>query len=83
MSTLPPIQSDPNVLVQLDLAHKAYEKVQQEIADALNEANRKITEQFNPIYYAAQSVLYEAMGKATQDGFTHRQLCDVMGCDGH
>jgi hypothetical protein len=83
MSTLPHLDADPNSLLQVDLAHKAYEKVQVEIAAAVRAANLKINEQFSPVLFTAQSVLYEAMGKAAAAGFTYKQLCDVMDCDGH
>lgn len=83
MSTLPHIEADPNTLLQVDLAHKAYEKIQREIAAAIKVANEKINEEFTPVLFTAQSVLYEAMGKAASAGFTYKQLCDVMECDGH
>ena len=80
---MPHIESDPNTMLELDQAHKAYEKVQLEIETAVAAANRRINEEFTPILYTAKSVLYEAMGKAAQAGFTLTQMYEVMDCDSH
>jgi hypothetical protein len=37
----------------------------------------------NPFIWAAQSLLYEAMGNAGMAGFSQEQLDQIMGCQGH
>lgn len=70
-------------LLNVDKAHQALEKINAEIDAAIQAATQKITATYAPIDFAARSVLYEAMGKAAEAGFTYHQLCEVMGCDGH
>lgn len=72
-----------NALLNVDRAHKALEKINEELRDAMDAASDKIAEQFNPIIFASQSVLYEAMSKASEAGFTYSQLREVMDCDNH
>lgn len=74
---------DEDVLLNVDRAHKALEKVNDEIGEAVEEATAKINAEYSPICFAAQSVLYEAMSKAASQGFTYRELAEVMQCDGH
>lgn len=76
-------QQDENALLNLDRAHNAYEKVENEIVEALSEAQMKVYERFNPILFESRSVLYEAMGKAAKAGFTYAQLRETMNCDNH
>lgn len=83
MSTLPYIEHDSNALLNVDRAHKALDKVQDEIRAAIEKATADINTKFNPVTFTAQSVLYEAMGKAAEAGFTYQQLCDTMDCDSH
>jgi hypothetical protein len=74
---------DENVLLNLDRAHKAFEKVQAEYGEAMDAARVKVTEQYNPLFYEAQSVLYEAMGKASKAGFSDAQMAQTMQCGVH
>jgi hypothetical protein len=74
---------DENALLNLDRAHKAFEKVQTEFSEALEAARRKTIEQHNPIFYEAQSVLYEAMGKASRAGFSDSEMAQAMQCGSH
>lgn len=75
-------QSD-TALIDVDRAHKALEKINSELVAACDAATDKIAQDFNPIIFAAQSVLYEKMGQAANVGFTYNQLREVMDCDGH
>lgn len=70
-------------LIDVDRAHKALDKIQAELHAACDAATTRIANDFNPIIFASQSVLYEAMGKAAAAGFTYDQLREVMDCDGH
>jgi len=72
-----------DALLNVDRAHKALEKINDEIDAAVQAATQRITSEFAPIDFAARSVLYEAMSKAAEAGFTYQQLCEVMGCDHH
>lgn len=80
---MPYIEHDSNALLNVDRAHKALEKIQDEIRGAIDKATDEINAKYNPVTFAAQSVLYEAMGKASEAGFTYQQLCDTMHCDDH
>jgi hypothetical protein len=83
MSSMPLYPQDENALVKLTQAHDALDKVQQAYADELNRAMDEIDQKHSPFMYAAQSVLYEAMGNAAMAGFTKEQMVDVMACEGH
>ena len=72
-----------DLLIRVDLAHKALEKINAEIGEAVEAATAKINAEYTPLVFESQSVLYEAMAKAAAAGFTYRQLNDVMDCDGH
>lgn len=74
---------DENALLHLDRAHTAFEKVQKEYVEALDAARLKVTEQYNPLFYEAQSVLYEAMGKAAKAGFSDNEMAKTMQCGAH
>jgi non-canonical (house-cleaning) NTP pyrophosphatase len=80
---MPQYPLSETALLDVDRAHKALEKVQAELEAAIDAANERIAEQFNPIVFASQSVLYEAMGKAASAGFTYAQLRETMDCDSH
>jgi phosphoribosyl-ATP pyrophosphohydrolase len=72
-----------DLLIRVDLAHKALEKINAEIGEAVEAATAKINAEYTPVVFESQSVLYEAMAKAAAVGFTYKQLNDVMDCDGH
>ena len=76
-------QRDANAMLNVDRAHKAVEKVNDEIDAAVERAIADINAKYSPIALMAQSVLYEAMGKAAEAGFTRRQMVEVMDCDSH
>jgi hypothetical protein len=80
---LPEYPHNDAALVNVVRAHTALEKINAEIDEAVKEATRKINAQYTPMMYAAQSVLYEAMGQASGAGFTYRELCEVMQCANH
>lgn len=75
--------SRDDALLNVDRAHKAVEKINDEITEAVNAATAKINAEYTPLVFEAQSVLYEAMAKAASVGFTYRELNEVMDCDGH
>jgi hypothetical protein len=70
-------------LIDVDRAHKAVEKINDEIDAATKAAVAKINAEFSPIVFESQSVLYEAMSKAARVGFTYKELRDAMDCDNH
>lgn len=78
MSAMPEITPDDDVLVKLDRAYHALKGAtaayDAERARVLEELDRK----HNPFLWAAQSVLYEAMGNAAMAGFSEADLCKVM-----
>jgi hypothetical protein len=37
----------------------------------------------NPFIFAAESVVYEAMGNAAMNGFSREEMYQAMGCAGH
>lgn len=83
MSDMPSFPQDENALIKLTRAHEALDKAQNSYADDLNRAMDEIDQKHSPFIYAAQSVLYEAMGNAAMAGFTKEQMVDVMACEGH
>lgn len=80
---MPEWSHSETALLDVDRAHKALEKVQAELEAAIDAANERIAKEFNPIVFASQSVLYEAMGNAANAGFSYAQLREVMDCDMH
>lgn len=74
---------DVNAMLDVDRAHKAVEKINQEIDDAVNKAIEAINAKYSPLAFTATSVLYEAMGRAAEAGFTRAQMHEVMDCDMH
>lgn len=80
---MPEYPLSSTALLDVDRAHKALEKINDEIDAAVIAATAKINGEYTPIMFAAQSVLYEAMGKAAEAGFTYQQLRDTMDCDAH
>jgi len=74
---------DENALLNVDRAHRAVEKINDEIDAAVQAAIDGINAKYAPISYQATSVLYEAMGKAAEAGFTRVQMAEVMQCDSH
>lgn len=70
-------------LLNVDRAHKAFEKVQTELVEAMQAAQRKVETEFNPVLFESQSVLYEAMAKAAAAGFTYEQMAQTMNCENH
>lgn len=74
---------DENALLNVDRAHKAVEKTSRELEEALLAAQRKVYEQFSPLLFECQSVLYEAMGKAARAGFSYEDMAKTMGCANH
>jgi hypothetical protein len=83
MSTMPMYPQDENALVKLDRAHKALDLANGSYADDVNRAMEELDKKHSPFIYAAQSVLYEAMGNAAMAGFSHAEMTDVMDCEGH
>ena len=53
-----------DLLIMVDLAHKALEKINAEIGEAVEAATAKINAEYTPLVFESQSVLYEAMAKA-------------------
>jgi hypothetical protein len=76
-------QRDTNAMLDVDRAHKAVEKINVEIDTAVQQAIDAINAKYSPISFLATSVLYEAMGRAAEAGFTRQQMHEVMDCDGH
>jgi hypothetical protein len=74
---------DENALLNVDRAHKALDKINDEIDTAVQQAIDGINAKYSPVSFAATSVLYEAMGKAAEAGFTRAQMYEVMQCDAH
>jgi len=72
-----------DLLIKVDLAHRALEKINAEIDEAVAQATAKINAEYTPIVFESQSVLYEAMAKAAAIGFTYRELNKVMDCNSH
>lgn len=74
---------DENALLNVDRAHQAVEKIQVEIVEAVRQAQIKVYEKYNPILFESQSVLYEAMAKAAQAGFSYEEMAQTMQCSNH
>lgn len=74
---------DVNAMLDVDRAHKAVEKLNNEIDAAVVKAIEDINARYSPICFMATSVLYEAMGRAAEAGFTRAQMHEVMDCDAH
>jgi hypothetical protein len=83
MSALPSIEPDADVLIQLDLAHKGYNAAVRAYEADIAEAERRLAAKHNPFLHTAQSVLYEAMGKAGFAGFSPADIAQTMGCSNH
>jgi len=83
MSTMPHIEPDEDALLQLDRAHKAYNAAVRDYQADIAESDRRLAAKHNPFLWTAQSVLYEAMGKAAFAGFSPADLVQTMGCDQH
>jgi hypothetical protein len=83
MSAMPHIEPDEDVMVQLDRAHKGYEAAVRAYNADIAEANRQLAQKHNPFLWTAQSVLYEAMGKAAFAGFSPADMAQTMGCSDH
>lgn len=76
-------QQTEDALLNVDRAHKAFEKVQSEMVEAISKAQNAVMHQFNPILFESQSVLYEAMARASQAGFSYDDMARTMSCDNH
>lgn len=76
-------QQTEDALLNVDRAHKAYEKVQSEMIEAINKAQNDVMQRFNPVLFESQSVLYEAMARASQAGFSYDDMAQTMSCDNH
>ena len=74
---------DDNALLKLDQAHKGLDKVNESYTADLDRAIAEVDAKHAPFIYAAQSVLYEAMGNAAMAGFSRDQMVAVMDCAGH
>lgn len=83
MSEMPEYPLSSDALLQVDRAHKAYELISNEYIAEIDRLNKELAVKFNPSIFAAQSVLYEAMGQASSAGFTYEQMVEVMECDQH
>lgn len=83
MSAFPEITPDDDVLVKLDRAHRAYEESLRLYSADVEKANKELAAKHNPFLWAAQSVLYEAMGNAALAGFEPKDLARTMGCANH
>ena len=76
-------QRDANAMLDVDRAHKAVEKINAEIDAAVDAAIIAVNAKYSPVAFTATSVLYEAMGRAAEAGFTRQQMHEVMDCDLH
>jgi len=84
MSTMPAYPSaDEQSLTKLDLAHKGLHGAIQAYQDELDKAMKDIEMKHNPFIFAAESVVYEAMGNAALNGFSREEMYQAMGCAGH
>lgn len=83
MSALPDITPDEDVMVQLDRAHKSYNEAVRAYNVDIAESDRRLAAKHLPFLHTAQSVLYEAMGKAGFAGFSPADIVQTMGCDQH
>lgn len=83
MSTIPPYPQDDGELLKLDRAHKAYELALQAYNEDVQKENERLAAKHNPFIWAAQSVLYEAMGNAALAGFSPAEMVQTMGCRNH
>lgn len=83
MSEMPDFPADNEALVKLTLAHQSYEQALKDYDDEIKKAYEQVGLKHNPFIWAAQSVLYEAMGNAALAGFSPAQLGQVMGCRNH
>lgn len=83
MSAMPEITPDDDVLLKLDRAHKAYEEALRLYSADVEKATAELAAKHNPFIWAANSVLYEAMGNAALAGFEPRDLAKAMGCANH
>lgn len=83
MSAMPEYVPDNDVLIKLDLAHKALNRVNAEYIAEYERMCKELEDKHNPFIWTAQSVLYEAMGKAGLAGFSHEDMAKVMGCRSH
>lgn len=75
--------ADEQSLLKVDLAHKALHSAVETYRAELQEAMDRIERKHNPFIFAAQSVLYEAMGNAALNGFSEPEMQQAMGCAGH
>lgn len=83
MSAIPPYPQEDGELIKLDRAHTGYEKALAAYRDDLAQEKIRLAAKHNPFIWAAQSVLYEAMGNAALAGFSPADMVQTMGCDNH
>jgi hypothetical protein len=83
MSVMPQFPLDNDSLLKVDRAHRALELTLRSQSDELDAEVARIAQKHNPFIYAAQSVLYEAMGNASLAGFSSEEMQRVMDCDYH
>jgi hypothetical protein len=81
MSAMPHIIPDDDLLLKVDRAHKALMGATEAYNVERAKVFRDLDAKHNPFIWAAQSVLYEAMGNAALAGFTEDDLCKVMHGD--
>jgi hypothetical protein len=81
MSAMPHIIPDDDLLLKVDRAHKALEGATKAYDAERARVLLELDQKHNPFIWAAQSVLYEAMGNAALAGFTEDDLCKVMHGD--
>ena len=80
---MPDYPVDNECLVKVDKAHKALHLVNDQYRTEMDAAVRAVELKHTPFIYAAQSVLYEALGNAALNGFDTDELRQLMGCGTH
>lgn len=83
MSKMPEFPTDDDCLIKVDLAHKALHLVNEAYRADRDAALRAVELKHTPFIYAAQSVMYEALGNAALAGFDTDELQQTMGCSIH
>lgn len=80
---MPEFPADEQSLLKVDLAHKAVHDAVAAYRAELQAEMERIERKHNPFIFAAQSVLYEAMGNAALNGFSEPEMQQAMGCGSH
>jgi len=83
MSAMPDFPQGEDALLKLDLAHKGYEQAMRTYREDVARENERLAAKHNAFIWAAQSVLYEAMGNAALAGFSPAEMVQTMNCSDH